>query len=443
MKNQETSPFPIVIIGAGPVGLAAAAHLVARGLEPLILEAGAEIAASVRSWGHVQLFSPWSFNVDRAAADLLEAQGWSAPADDTHPTGRELVEHYLEPLAATPELAGRVRLGHRVIGVSRQGLDRLKSTDRASRPFVVTAEKSTGEVERILARAVIDASGTWQKKSPAGGDGLPADGETTAPIFSGIPDLLGVARSRYSGRHVAVIGAGHSAMNALLDLVSLRSQNPKTEILWILRGASPRYGGGRNDALAARGELGGRLESAVAHGEIRLMTDFHVEAFCRSDDGKSLIVGRRLGVFEASAKVDEVIVATGLRPDFGFLGELRLELDPIVEAPSALAPLIDPNVHSCGSVPPHGERELRHALEPGFYLVGMKSYGRAPTFLLLTGYEQVRSIAAFLAGDLSAATEVQLVLPETGVCHLDRAPRSATGCCEPSQGLPGLCTAQP
>jgi hypothetical protein len=116
--------------------------------------------------------------------------------------------------------------------------------------------------------------------------------------------------------------------------------------------------------------------------------------------------------------VDEIIGATGFRPDLSILSELRVDLDPSVEAPSALAPLIDPNLHSCGSVPPHGETELRHP-EAGFYVVGMKSYGRAPTFLMLTGYEQVRSVVAAIAGDLESARNVELVLPETGVCSSD------------------------
>ena len=101
--------------------------------------------------------------------------------------------------------------------------------------------------------------------------------------------------------------------------------------------------------------------------------------------------------------------------------ELRIQLDPAIECPVALAPLIDPNEHSCGTVRPHGARELAQP-EPGFYFAGMKSYGRAPTFLMLTGYEQVRSIAADIAGDREAAERVELVLPETGVCNRSAAP---------------------
>ena len=122
-----------------------------------------------------------------------------------------------------------------------------------------------------------------------------------------------------------------------------------------------------------------------------------------------------------------------------WLSELRLELDATLQAPVALAPLIDPNVHSCGTVYPHGVKELAHP-EPNVYLAGMKSYGRAPTFLAMTGYEQVRSIAADLAGDRAAAERVELVLPETGVCggagvFDDPAQDQSGGCCGPAAGL--------
>ena len=128
--------------------------------------------------------------------------------------------------------------------------------------------------------------------------------------------------------------------------------------------------------------------------------------------------------------VDRIIAATGQRPDLSLTRELRLDLDPWLESAKALGPLIDPNVHSCGSVPPHGHRELAHP-EPGFYTVGIKSYGRAPTFLLLTGYEQVRSIAAAIAGDMAAADDVRLVLPETGVCSTRpvTVAKASAGCC--------------
>jgi hypothetical protein len=151
-----------------------------------------------------------------------------------------------------------------------------------------------------------------------------------------------------------------------------------------------------------------------------------------------VVTGRQDGL-EASVTADRMVVATGFRPDFGFLREVRLGLDPVVETTPTLAPMIDPNLHSCGTVRPHGEAELRHP-EPGFWIAGMKAYGRAPTFLLATGHEQVRSIAAAIAGDLAAAREVRLELPETGVCSTDRPEAAADACCAPATPQ-GVCCA--
>jgi len=280
----------------------------------------------------------------------------------------------------------------------------------------VHVQTADGHEERITARAVIDASGTWSIPSPMGADGLPALGEKTAAehVSYRVPDLKDPAvRARYAGKRTAVIGSGASAFTALAYLADLAKDEPGTHATWILRrgiGAST-YGGGEADQLPARGALGLRAKAAVEAGHAGAETGFRTEAVDREGDQLVLVAedGRRLD------PVDEIIVLTGFRPDLSFLSEVRLGLDERLQAPTALAPLIDPNVHSCGTVYPHGVNELSHP-EKGVYLVGMKSYGRAPTFLAMTGYEQVRSIAAALAGDREAAERVELILPETGVC---------------------------
>ncbi|MDQ3412889.1 MAG: NAD(P)-binding domain-containing protein, partial [Chloroflexota bacterium] len=206
------------------------------------------------------------------------------------------------------------------------------------------------------------------------------------------------------------------------------------------------FGGGITDALPARGELGRRVHRLVEAGRLQLVTGFKAAQLTEAVEG-IVVAGEDAFI----GPVDAVIAATGFRPDLSLLAELRLDLDPAVESPRALAPLIDPNVHSCGSVPPHGEAELRQP-EPGAYIVGMKSYGRAPTFLMLTGYEQVRSIAAAIAGDWDAARDVRLVLPETGVCSSGileergvaccaaaSTKDSTAACCEPSAAGDGDC----
>ncbi|MBA3822361.1 MAG: NAD(P)-binding domain-containing protein [Ktedonobacterales bacterium] len=421
---MNTSTLPIAIIGGGPVGLAAAAQLLARGATPIIFEAGTEVGAAVAEWGHVRLFSPWRYLIDAAAADLLHAAGWRDPDPEALPTGQELVDQYLRPLAALPTIAPHLHLGARVVAVARQGYDKMKTPGREAAPFVLTIRGAAGATTQVLACAVIDASGTYAQPNPLGANGLPALGEAKlgVRVAYGIPDVLGTARARYAGKRVLVVGSGHSAFNALLDLARLAEQEPTTRIVWAVRRATlgTLFGGGDTDALPARGQLGQRLQRVIDAGVVERHTDSAIERVRLTKAG--IVASTTHGDLP---HVDELIVATGFRPDLELTRELRLDLDPSVESPRALAPLIDPNVHSCGTVPPHGYEELQHP-EADFFIVGMKSYGRAPTFLMLTGYEQVRSIACALTGDLAGARQVQLVLPETGVCSTDGG-----GCCDP------------
>jgi thioredoxin reductase len=430
MTDDTSADLPTVVVGAGPVGLAAAARLVERGLRPLVLERGEAVASAVRAWGHVRLFSPWRFNIDDAARALLDAQGWAAPEPDTLPTGAELAERYLEPLARHPEIAPHVVLGASVVAVGRDGLDKAASAGRSEAPFVVRWRTSGGAEQSVRARAVIDASGTWDHPNPMGTGGLDVPGERAAGdrIAYGIPDARGAERQRYAGRRVLVVGGGHSAINVVLDLLDV-ADAPGTEVIWALRrdGITRLLGGGLNDQLPERGALGLAADAAVRSGRVRLLAPFAATRIDATADGLS-VVGTHAGV-ATTVEVDRIVVATGFRPGLEALREIRLALDPIVEAPPALAPLIDPNLHSCGTVPAHGFAELAHP-EPGFFIVGAKSYGRAPTFLMATGYEQVRSVVAHLAGDDAAARDVRLVLPETGVCSGAPAGASeAARCC--------------
>lgn len=419
----------VAIIGAGPVGLAAAAHAITRDLEPIVLEAGAEVGHAVRQWGHVRMFSPWEYNIDHAARRLLADSGWNSPDPHRYPTGSELVEQYLEPLATRSALKGRIHTTSRVTAITRQGFDKLKSAGRAQAPFELSYRNGAG-IKTLRSDAVIDASGTWCSPNPAGANGLAATGESEAAdrIVYAMPDVLGRDRSRYAGKTVGVLGSGHSALGTLIDLARLKDTAPGTQVIWLLRGDRPEkaFGGGANDKLVARGELGAAFAALVQAGRLQVETGFRVTCINREGGRLRLLAGS--ACCERQVILDELVVATGFRPDVSFLRELRIGLDPVVDAPAALAPLIDPNLHSCGTVRPHGARELAHP-EPGFYIAGMKSYGRAPTFLMLTGYEQVRSIVADIAGDRAAAERVELILPETGVCSLSPVGDEAAGCC--------------
>ncbi|WP_295790107.1 NAD(P)-binding domain-containing protein [uncultured Microbacterium sp.] len=413
--TDRLATLPVAIIGAGPVGLAAAAHLADRGIAFTVLEAASGPAAAVEKWGHTRLFSAWREVVDPVARRLLVATGWTMPAEGRAPTGSELVDDYLRPLAELPEIAVHIRYGARVTGIAREGMDRTRSADRENTPFLVRTPK--GE---LLARAVLDASGTYDSPNSLLSTGLPTIDD--ARISHALPDVLGRERDRFAGRHTVVVGAGHSAANTLISLVRLQRDAPGTRITWLIRNASAvRVSSSADDGLVGRAQLGARVDRSVEAGTVEKIDSFEIDRVEALPDGIRLSGTRRGDL--ATVTADVVVNATGFRPDLAPLREIRTDLDAVVEAPRLLAPLIDPNVHSCGTVEPHGFRELTHP-EHGFFVVGMKSYGRAPTFLLATGYEQVRSIAAWLAGDLASASRVELSLPATGVCSTD-----AGGCC--------------
>lgn len=431
-------PLPVAIIGAGPIGLAAAAELLARGLQPVILEAAPTIAAAPRAWGHVKMFSPWRYNIDRAAASLLEASGWAAPDPERYPTGAELIRDYLAPLAALPDIAACLRLNTRVTAITRAGHDKLRTAGRDQAPFDLRLSSPDGE-SRLLARAVIDASGTWAQPAPAGADGLPAIGEAAnaAHIRYGMPDILGADRPRYAGRRTLVVGSGASAAGSLIALATLARETGGPAPVWAVRSATltRALGGGAADQLAERGAIGLGLRALLDANAITLLQPFALTEIARRNN--ALLITGTLAGTPHGTEADELIVATGLRPDLSILAELRTDLDPALDCPRALAPLIDPNIHSCGTVRPHGARDLAQP-DQGLFIAGMKSYGRAPTFLLATGHEQVRSIAAWLAGDREAADRVELDLPETGVCSGDpNTPEAA--CCAPA---PTACCAR-
>lgn len=422
--------LPVAVIGAGPIGLAAAAHLLEQGLEPVIFEAGPTAGASIEQWRHIRLFSPWRYNIDAAAARLLEGTGWEFPRPTALPYGGDLIDQYLAPLAAIPAIGSRLHTDARVIAVTRQGLDKTHTKNRENTPFLVRVEHNGGLISEHVVSGVIDASGTWSTRNPLGVAGLPAIGENVGEdaaagrISSPLPDVKNRDRQAFSGRRVLVVGAGHSAANTLISLSELAKEEPDTRILWAVRGPSAQkvYGGGDLDGLPARGQLGSRLRRLVESGAIELRTGFGIKALHDGADGVTVQSGDGRTVL-----ADVIVPCTGFRPDLGILQEVRLDLDPAVDAPRELGPLIDPEFHSCGTVAPHGAKLLTHP-DQDFYIVGMKSYGRAPTFLLATGYEQVRSVAAALAGDREAADTVHLELPETGVCSSD----AGTSCDAPA-----------
>ena len=376
--TSKTAIGQVVIIGAGPTGLAAASHLLERGIDTIVLEAGGAAGNTIREWSHVRLFSNWRSVVDGASVRRLDSIGWSMPDPGSYPTGGDIVNLYLEPLAAT--MTEQVWFNHRVTEISRDGLDKVVSGGREKVPFLIRVDTPTGPRE-LLASHVIDASGTWGTPNPMGSSGLPARGEAelTDHIQYGMPDVLGRHRERYVNQRVLVVGAGHSASGVLLDLADLRSDAPDTRPIWAVRrdDATKVYGGLADDELEQRGKLGEQLQRQVESGAVEMVAGFRVSDLKAGPDGIEVTGVGPDGTSTHTIVVDKIVAATGQRPDLTLARELRLDLDPWLEAPRLLAPLIDPNEHSCGTVPPHGVDELSHP-EPDYYTVGIKSYGRAP-----------------------------------------------------------------
>lgn len=434
---HTTQSLPVAIIGGGPVGLAAAAHLTVRGIPFLLFELGETVGANVLSWQHVRVFSPWRYNIDRAARQLLEAAGWQQPDEDGLPTGEELYRQYFAPLSALDLIKPSIRLNAKVLAVGKKNQDKLKTMGRDRLPYVLQVLHDERRVKQYEARAIIDASGTWNSPNPIGSGGVFAVGEleNSSQIFYGIPDVLGKHAERYRNKNVLVVGAGHSAINTILELEQLKGAYPDTQIHWVLRKnhVSEVYGGQEADALPARGALGIKIEQLVNNERINVYTPFQIEQVVKQGQ-RLAVTGYQHDELAMLGGIDEIIGNTGARPDLSFLREVRLAIDPALESVSEIAELIDPNVHSCGTVRPHGEAELRQP-DKNFYIVGAKSYGRAPTFLMATGYEQVRSVVAGLAGDWEAARNVELELPETGVCSVSFGGSDAgAACCGASPG---------
>jgi thioredoxin reductase len=401
--------LPIAIVGAGPIGLAMAAHLVGCGKPFVVLEAGPEAGHAIRQWQHVRLFTEWESNIDEEAEQLLLGAGWQAPAGGTIPTGGDLLRDYLVPLSLLPAIQPHLRFRSRVTAVTRRGLDKLKTEKRGERPFLLQVGTADGE-HLVEARAVIDASGTWFANNPLHSADIWTAAELAAAdrIRYGLPNVLESERECYAGRTTAVVGSGYSAINVILDLAELRAAEPKTNIKWVVRRDSVDgvLTGTGQDLLLAQGWLGQRLRALVTRGDIEVVTSFRV--------AKIEATAERVVLTDATdttLMADMVVAATGFRPDLSLFRELRVDIEPVSEAVRGLGALIDLNLHSCYTVPIHGLAELSHA-EPDFYVIGIKSYGRAPTFLLKTGYEQARAIAAALFGTAATRRAVSVCAAE-------------------------------
>jgi NADPH-dependent 2,4-dienoyl-CoA reductase/sulfur reductase-like enzyme len=392
------SPPRVAILGAGPVGLEAALAAAAAGWPFTVFEAGDEVGVHVRAWGHVRLFTPWAMNVsDR----MRQALGDRAPEGSALPTGHELAERLLAPLAALPAIAPRVRTGVRVLAVGREGAlkhELIGAPERGERPFRLLV-RDADACERVEhADLVIDATGTYGTPNAMGDGGIPAPGEGTFAdrIERRLPDL-DADGARWAGRTILLTGAGHSAQTAARALARLAATAPGTRVVWAVRSPRPDWSAVEGDPLperraltAAARELAG---GASEHVEVRAG---RVTDALRGAEGGRVAVTLRNGAGEEVA-ADRVLALNGGVGDHGLYRQLQVHECYATSGPMKLAAaLLGERGGDCLTTASHGAETLTNP-EPGFFILGAKSYGRNSRFLLRVGFEQVADVFALAA----------------------------------------------
>ncbi len=399
-----TPRHSLAILGAGPVGLEAAARALELGFDVHVFERG-EPGAHLVAWGHVHMFTPWRMNVGPASARLLARHGVTAPTGDDCPSGLELAERVLQPLAATPELKPRVHVLTQVAHVSRHGARKnghSGAVARREQPFRLLVRDAGGRENFLHASAVIDATGTYGQPLWAGTGGIPARSETyLAPQMSYHPDdVLGLRRARYAGKTTLVIGGGASAATTVLALAQLASEVPGTRVSWVTRRATPGFAGEvEHDSLPARAALyaQARALQANTHADVRWSGGCEVEGFEYNSATHRYRVQLATPAGARIEEADQVIVNCGYTPDRALTQELRVHECYETLAPMKLAAALqEAGTGDCTQVPAFGA-DLLATPEPGFFIVGAKSYGRASSFLLQTGYQQVADVLDRLA----------------------------------------------
>ncbi|HVT59984.1 MAG TPA: hypothetical protein VHR45_16505 [Thermoanaerobaculia bacterium] len=434
----ESKPH-IAILGAGPIGLEAALAAAASGFPFTLYESAPTAAGNVRSWGHVRLFTPWEINVSPRMSRRLAAAGAEVPSGADCPTGRELAERLLDPVAALPEIAPRLRLGTRALAIGRLGLlkhEEISSAERGRRPFRLLLGDDSGREWTEQADLVFDATGTWGQPNALGDGGVPAPGERAlsappaedadanaaapARLRRDIPDLAREAAG-WAGRTVLLAGAGHSAQTAARELAALAREAPGTRVLWVLRHTEPEWGSPPGDPLAERARLAaeaaalaggaspavsarrGAVVEAVgrANGHLAVVLRHGPNEAWRAGTGSVAGVTRTglAGSDSAAAEtvsVDRILSLTGSVGDHQLYRQLQIHECYATCGPIKLsAALLGAGTGDCLAQTSHGAETLTNP-EPGFFILGSKSYGRNNTFLMRVGWEQVGEVFGLL-----------------------------------------------
>ncbi len=389
----------VAILGAGPIGLEAALAAVEAGGSVVLFERGLA-GAHVRTWGHVRMFSPWRMNVSARGLRALAAAdpSFTPPPADACPTGQELVECYLRPLADLPAVKSVLRMHHEVLSVAREGIGKheaIGSQSRAAHPFRILVRDDEGRLAVHYADVVLDTTGVYGQPQPAGSGGIAAPGEAAAAdrIAYGVVDVAGAQREDYLGRRTLVVGGGHTAATAVIELGNLAAEAANTSVVWVRR-TRKVFPSSPDDPLPARRALEAEANRLLTAGEPWLTVRDEAEVHAIERRRTALAVTLCTPDENIEIEVERIIAATGFRPDRELYRELEVHECYASAAPMKLAmALLESGTADCLSTTATGVDELRNP-EPNFFIIGAKSYGRTPTFLLRTGRRQVEDVLA-------------------------------------------------
>ena len=394
----------LAIVGAGPIGLEAALAAVDAGIPFTLYEAAAGVAGNVAAWAHVRLFTPWEMNVSERMRRHLQEGAAVVPAGSDCPTGGELLARLLQPVAELPAVRDRIRLGTRVVAIGREGLlkhEEIASAERARRRFRLLLRDQAGREWIETADLVLDCTGTYGNPNWLGDGGIPAPGElgNADRIDRFIPDILGHPRD-WAGKAVLLAGAGHSAQTAARELAALAREAPGTRIVWALRKSANCWGTTADDPLPERARLGAEAAvlAAGASPALEVRREVAVEAFARQNG--RLLVTLRGADRRREVAADRVLALVGGVGDHSIYRQLQVHECYATGGPMKLSAAILGAAAGgdCLAQTSHGAATLQNP-EPGFFILGAKSYGRHNSFLLRIGYQQVAEVFGLLGGD--------------------------------------------
>ena len=391
----------LAVLGAGPVGLETALAAAEHGLDFTIYDAEPTVAGHVRDWGHLRLFTPWDMNVSPRMRRALEGEGAEVPAGAGIPTGHELADRLLEPVAGGRNVAPRLRLGTRVKAVARDGLlkhEEIATDRRGAHPFRLLVQDADGREGVERADLVFDCTGIYGNPNSLGDGGIPAPGEAALDerIDRRLPDVARQPEA-WAGRTILLTGAGHSAQTAARDLAELARDGSGTRVIWAIRSGDPDWGAVDDDPLPERTSLNAAAAELAAGASGAIETRLgHVTEAVRADGGDRICVTLRNGTPE-DVVVDRVLALNGGVGDFSLYRQLQVHECYATAAPMKLsAALLSAGGGDCLEQGSHGPDTLTNP-EPGFFILGAKSYGRNSQFLLRVGWEQVDDVFGLIA----------------------------------------------